>query len=648
MPTLLEALTMGLECHRAGRLKQAENIYRQILAQEPDNPDALHLLGMVYHHSGRHQIAAEYIGRAIEANGSIAPFHANLGGVLHSLGRLEEAVRSFEQAIRLDPASLEAHVNLGNALQDLGRPAGAVEHYRRALEMDPRRAEVYNNLGNALTALGRYDEALTAFRQALQLRPDYAEAYSNRATALKRIGRLEEAEDSLRQAIRLRPGLAAAHSNLAAVLIARHCYAEAESCCREALRLDPKSSEAHANLSAIAWTARRYSEAEREARLALDLNPADPVSWNNLGNALQEQDRVSDAIQCYRRALEIDPHYAEAYANLGNSLAARLALTEALDCYGQALRIDPEHVNAHWNRSLALLLRGEFAAGWKEYEWRWRKPEYSKRRFSRPRWRGEDPAGKTILIHAEQGLGDTIQFVRYLPMVRDLGARVILECQAALIPLFRGFPGCGEMIPAQSALPDYDLHAPLLSLPALLGTTLESVPAAIPYLNPPAESVALWARRLAGYPGLKVGVVWAGNPDHPNDHKRSMPVECLAPLAGLSGITLLSLQCGRPPAPSHLRLAPLGPEVADLAEEAARIRNLDLLITVDSMPAHLAGAIGAPVWTLLAYVPDFRWMLDRADTPWYPTMRLFRQPEPGDWASVIGQVCRRLQEMRKP
>jgi len=631
MPTIVEALTWGIENQRAGRRGEAEAIYREILRHQPGNADALHLLGLVAHEGGRHERALDLISQALALAPALAPFHNSLGSVLHALGRWEEARAAFERALALDPGFAQAHVNFGNLLQDLGSPGDAVLHYQEALGRMPGAPEVHNNLGNAHLALGHPEQAVGCFQTALGLRPDYGEALVNLGGALQRLKRLEEAEACCRQAIGRQAGLPEAYANLAAILVDREQWAEAEASCREALRLRPDFAEAWCNLGNL-WNLRKgYAEGERCCRRALGSRPRHPESWNNLGNALKQQDRLEEAIACYREALGLRPDYANAYANQGSAWYHLGNFGAAMECYDAALRIDPSHPEARLNRGLLLLLRGEMEEGWREYEWRWELREFPRRRFEQPLWRGEPPAGRTILVTAEQGLGDTIQFVRYLPVLRERGARVVLECQAALASLLRDLAGTDAQIACGAPLPAFDLHIPLLSLPRLLG----GLPARVPYVPADPERVDAWRGRLEAEHRFRVGVVWAGNPDHPGDRRRSIPMESLRALAEVPGVALFSLQKGASPPSWMPQLVEPAHEVADTA---ALLLHLDLLISVDTMMAHLAGAMGRPVWVLLPLVPDWRWLLDREDSPWYPSARLFRQESPGAWEPVLERV----------
>ncbi|MHB8474354.1 MAG: tetratricopeptide repeat protein, partial [Gammaproteobacteria bacterium] len=366
--------------------------------------------------------------------------------------------------------------------------------------------------------------------------------------------------------------------------------------------------------------------------------------YNNLGLALHGQDRYEEAIVQYQRAIALKPDYAQAYYNLGNSCVSQGKPCEALLHFEHATVLKGDFALAHWNLSLALLLSGDLIPGWKKYEWRWDINKQDKRNFPCPLWDGEDISGRTILLHAEQGLGDAFQFIRYAPLVAERGARVVVECQSVLVQLLATVRGITRVVDNAERLSGLDMHAPLLSLPNIFHTTLSSIPAQIPYLTADHELVESWRDKIGTVERkLKVGLVWAGNPSHQNDHNRSCSLQAYAPLARVPGVAFFSLQKG--PAAVQLNDAPQGLNLIDYTDElvsysdtAALLANLDLIISVDTSVVHLAGAMGKVVWALLPFAPDWRWLLDREDSPWYPTMRLFRQPQPGDWVSVMESV----------
>ncbi len=364
--------------------------------------------------------------------------------------------------------------------------------------------------------------------------------------------------------------------------------------------------------------------------------------------ALAALGRFAEAENCYHEALRLNPRYAEAHNNLASALQALGRHEEALAGYDLALLYQPDSASAHWNRSLAWLQQGDYQRGWPEYEWRWRRDRVVRRRLPGAPWDGAPLDGRTLLIYPEQGLGDQIQFVRYAPLARQQGGRVVVECPPALLGLFATCPGIDQLVAEGTPLPPFDVHVPVMSLPHRLGTTLETIPAAVPYLSADPARVASWAEVLAGIPGYRVGIAWQGNPRHAWDRHRSIPLARFAPLAQVPGVRLVSLQKG--PGVEQLRglaerlpvaVLPDGPEGTFL-DTAAVVSQLDLVVTADTALAHLAGALGVPVWVALSAHSDWRWLRDREDTPWYPSMRLFRQATLGDWPGVFACMAAEL------
>ncbi|MBO0736770.1 MAG: tetratricopeptide repeat protein [Alphaproteobacteria bacterium] len=515
------------------------------------------------------------------------------------------------------------------------------------MTIDPGNAEAHNSLGIALRALGRLAEAEASYREAVQLRPNYPEAHSNLGNALRALGRPGEAEASYREALRLRPNYPEAYYNLGAALIDLGRLVEAEASYREALRLSPNYPEAHSNLGHALCDLGRPAEAEASCREALRLRPNNPQAHNNLGVALNDLSRAAEAEASYREALRLRPNYPEVHSNLGSALYALGRLTEAEASFREALRLRPNYPEAHDNLGHALLLAGRFEEGWKEYEWRWKTKTLSSsaRDFSAPLWRGEAIADRTILLHAEQGLGDTLQFCRYAPLI-GRGAGIILEVQAPLVRLLSRLPGVMKIGARGESLPPFDLHCPLMSLPLAFRTTLDTIPAATPYLSADPSLAANWRERLVGLDGPRIGLVWAGQArsNFPAaaavDRRRSIALKALAPLAEVSGVSFVSLQKDGPAAqaanpPPGMVLHDFTGKLHDFEDTAALIVNLDLVISVDTSVAHLAGALGKPVWLLNRFDTCWRWLLNRDDSPWYPTLRQFRQPRPGDWNSAV-------------
>jgi tetratricopeptide (TPR) repeat protein len=711
MPALAETLALAVQHHQQGGLHQAEELYRQILQVDPDHADAWHLLGLIAHQTGRTAEAVVMIRRALQLQPSFADAHYNLGLVLLAQGRLEEAAASCRQALQLRPDYAEAHANLGNILKQVGRLDEALDSYQRALWVRPGYAEVHNNRANVLKDQGRLDEAAAAYEQALRLQPAFAEAHNNlgavfeqqgklaeaaacfreairlkpdlaeahanlgkvvqgqsnqlpplgetqdagpahaavteRGIHLASAGRLEEAAACFRQAIRLQPASAAAHNNLANVLRHQGRLAEAAASCQEAIRLQPDLVEALLNRAMILKEQNQLEEALVQGRQAIQLRPSSAEAHTTVGDILMALDRLEEALASCRQAIELQPHFVEGHNTLGVALYAMGRLAEAMACYRQAIELQPDYAEAHQNLAFALLLSGDLEQGWAEYEWRWRCKEAGRPTFPQPRWDGSALAGRTIVLFPEQGLGDTLQFARYAPLVKACGGTVFLGCQPPLLRLLSNCPGVDRVLLQDTPLPDFDVHAPLLSLPRLFGTTLSNVPPPLAALRPAPEVVAPWQRRFAG-DGFRVGIAWQGSPQHRGDRKRSVPLGQFAPLAQVPGVRLISLQQGhgseqRAAAPFPLE----GPDapLQDVAEAAALVACLDLVVCVDTALAHLAGTIGVPVWLALPFAPDWRWLLGRADSPWYPGMRLFRQPRPGAWEPVFVELARALAAM---
>ncbi len=578
-------LADAIRHHQAGRFPEAERLYRGLLASNPRNPDALHLLGLLLVRLGQPRLAVGYLERAVAVSPPVATFHLSLGDAYRTLHRYPEAIRAFRRSIRCNPSVPEA----------------------------------YTRLASALVKNEQYDEARDAAGAALRLQPDCAEAHSTLGLALLSNKQPGEAERCFRLAISLRPDFAEAHNNLGISLTYQRLFEDAVSAFEKAIELQPGYLEAH----------------------------------RNLGTVLLQLDRSADGLHAFERALELSPSI-DSLAALANAQRACGMLREASESCRRALEINPESPKARFVMSTIRLLEGDWEQGWRDYEYRrkfWKlqdrtRPDGSTASF----WDGSPLASQTILLYAEQGLGDTLQFVRYAALVREAGGRVLLQCQKPLRPVLETV-GAEAVFSEEDTLPPFDLAIPLPSLPAAFHTRVETTPNTVPYLSADPRLVERWRQRLPGGDVLKVGVVWGGNPDHSADRTRSFHPRELAPLASVPGVALFSLQKGfhaseLAEVPGGLRITSLEDESTTMADTAAILRNLDLLISIDSMPVHLAGALGVRVWTLLAHAPDWRWLLGREDTPWYPTMRLFRQPAPGDWRGVMKAVTENLRHVK--
>lgn len=509
---------------------------------------------------------------------------------------------------------LNALFNNALACHHVGQLHQAARLYRQILNIHGNHAQASNNLGVIFLSFGRLNEAVGCFHKALNVNADFFEARLNLARAYKELGRYREAAENFRSALAIKPDHISAYLDLSFLYHKLGDSRSAIKCCRQALALDSESVEAH----------------------------------NNLGNALMHHGDPWSAIESYNTALQIRPDRADIYYNLANALKSAGRLYSAIEHYQRALTLNPDFIDARWNLSHVLLLGGNFQAGWREYECRFKLPNQKDIypfRLEAPRWEGDSFIAKRLLVHDEQGFGDTLQFIRFLPFVKALGGTVIFETRNPLLKLLKGFPGIDELVPRSDSIEpaaDFDLYIPLMSLPALFDTRLSTVPSQVPYLYADPKVKAQWRTRLEGS-DLKVGIVWAGNPGHANDQHRSCELEMFRVLTRISGVKLIGLQSG-PGAlqvqrsGSDLGLINLGDEFEDFSDTAAAISVLDLVIAVDTAVAHLAGAMGKPVWLLLPYSPDWRWLTSRGDSPWYPTMRLYRQPLPGNWKAVFQQV----------
>jgi len=472
-----------------------------------------------------------------------------------------------------------------------------------------------------------------------------AEALAREGVLAAQQGEHEAAIRALSRAVALDPAQSGYHNDLGNAFQRMGRFADSLLSYQEALRQDPRSAEVYNNLGGALARLERHPEALSSFLRAVEIEPQYAQPYHNAGNVLQEQGQLADAVRCYREALHLRPDYAEAWHKAGRALEAGRCLKDALACYEEALRLRPDFPEAHVSRATTWLVAGEFEQGWREYEWRWKGGEAPRREFTAPWWDGSPLKGKPVLLHAEQGLGETLQFLRYAPLVEQRGAKVVVECQPRLAGLVETMEGVARVVAAGSRLPLFQAHLGMSSLPRILGTGLENIPAPARFRVDRAR-VESWRQRLAGQGQWKVGIAWAGSPrDRNNPYRnRSAGLAQFAPLARHTKLALFSLQRGPEAAqigspPRGLKVNPLETESMEVIDTAAAVLNLDLVITVDSLVAHLAGSLGKPVWALLPWAAEWRWLLDREDSPWYPTMRLFRQARPGEWGAVLERVA---------
>jgi tetratricopeptide (TPR) repeat protein len=632
----------------------AENYWRQAIAVKPDFVDPYNNLGILLKGLNR-LLEAEAMFRSVAAiRPDQAQAYNNLGAVLYSLKRLHDAEAAYRQAIAVRFEYADAHYNLGIVLYDHRRLHEAEGAYRQSLAVRPDCAEAHNNLGNVLRELDRLSEAEQAYRQALTVRPQYVEALNNLGSVLKIFKRFPEAELACRLAVTIRPNYTEAHNNLGSVLADLERLPEAEASYRQALAIRPDYAEAYYNLGIVLHKLERVAEAEIAYREALRINPAGVEAHNNLGSVLQAQERWQEAAASYQQALALRPDLVEALYNLGNVLKELNRLPEAEAAYRKAIAIRADYADAKFALATLLISTGEFEEGWQLYDFRYTKSDFIHHKtlamLPCPQWRGDALAGKSLLVWQEDGLGDMLQFGRYLPLLKAQGAaHITVVCLAPLHRLLAAVDGVDAVLDHRGGLErasSFDCWTSLLSAPLHLRTTLDTIPPVNP-LRPAESVVEHWRSRLATLPaGRRIGLVWKGNPRHHNDANRSLPsLAALAPLWSVPDMQFVSLQKGQgeeegqsPPAAQPLMH--LGSETTDLSDTAAIIAQLDLVICVDTSVAHLAASMGKPCWVMLpGQGLDWRWMHARTDSPWYPqTVRLFRRAADESWSAVIERV----------
>ncbi len=683
-PSLFER---GSAFFKSGDTGGALRSFRDAVSADGTHAESRNALGVVLSSLGDHESAAREVASAIGLDPGNADYRYNLGNIRKAQGREAESADCYRAALAIDPGFLRAHVNLGILLNEQGDTLAALDEYRsalalnptshdllkavgrlcqtlhdedgalqafeRALAADPADAETCYMAGMLRQSRGDIDEAIAYYRKAVALKEDMAEAWASLGTALVLKRLPEEGYRALENALRIKPDFPEVLNNMGMVMNERGQPVIAEKCYRMAIRSDPDYSPAHNNLGSLFLGASRFAEAEEEFREAVRITPDYHLAWNNLGNALAGLGQFHQAKQIYRAVIAENPAIPEVHFNLAASLQHEHRFDESIRSYEEALRLRPGYAEARLNRALVLLLRGEFEEGWRDYECRFSVKD-PRRVYVPPgpedlRWNGSDIAGKRILVRPEQGFGDTIQFARYIPILASRGADVLFECPKELIGLFRGFPGIDELIEFRAGPPPgpFDRYVQLLSLPGLLGThSVESIPWTGPYIH--ADPVTVESVRGRFTDGLfHVGIVWGGNPLHRNDYNRSCALRELLPLLDVPGVRFFSLQKGKPASqldqvPAGVRIENLEPLLTDFSMTAVVLSHMDLVIAVDTAVAHLSGAMGRQVWTIIPFRPDWRWLLNRPDSPWYPSMRLFRQSSHGGWTDVVRTVSEEL------
>lgn len=650
-PDVIDALLDQAEAAMGqGQMAQARAVFQEVLRLDPRQFDALHLLGVMALQQGDFAASIDLISQAIAVDASVEMAHANVGIAWLQSQQPTKAVAAFEQAIALAPDYVEAHFGRGVALLELKQWDAAIACFAQTLARQPGNAEAHFNQGNAYLGLQRFNEAITSYNQVLALLPQHAAAFINRGHAWVALNRGVEALASYDQAIALQPNSASAYSGRGNACQALQRFEEALASYDRSLALQPGQAMVLGNRGSALLKLRRVAESINSYEQAIALDPHDATVRSNLGGALRDAERWQEALAQCERALDIDADHAGAHMNRGNVLLDLGHLGPAREAFAKTHALQPDNADAQWGQGWCDLLAGDWERGLPQFEWRWKKGVFTTtkpRSFSQPLWLGQaDLRGRTILLHAEQGLGDTLQFCRYVPMVAALGARVLLEVQPALAGLMGTLAGGAQVLVQGEPLPAFDYHCPLMSLPLAFKSTPASVPAPASYLSADPALVKTWGERLGAKTQPRIGLVWSGNAAHRNDHHRSIALATV--LSALPpGLEFYVLQ--KDIRDGDALTLKAHPEVRHLTEAlqtfdgtAALIQHMDLVISVDTSMAHLAGALGKPTWILLSKIPDWRWLMDRSDSPWYPCARLFRQTTWGQWAEPLREVGQAL------
>jgi len=610
-PPAAMLLQKALSLHQNGHLSEARAIYEEILSIQPANADALHYLGVIAYQSHNHQLAVDLIDQAIAINPDNAACYSNRGLALWKLKHFDAASASYEKAIAIKPDYAEALYNLGEMLQEIMQYDSAIACYDKAVAIRPDLAQAWSNRGNALKLLRRHEAAIASYEKAIAVNPDCAVALSNLGVAFQELNRLQEAIASLDRAISINPSVA----------------------------------ETWYNRGLVLDMLKELNSAVESYDRAIDINPDYAEAYTNRGLVLYELGRIEEALANHNRAITLKPDYAEAYTNRGLVLHQLRQLDAAIADYDKAISINPHVAEVHWNKSLILLLLEDYANGWEMYEWRWEIKKFAleKQRIPHALWSGKESiAAKTILLQSEQGFGDTIQFCRYVNKVAELGSKVILSVEQPLVGLLGQIDGVAEIVVKGDVLPGFDFHCPLMSLPLAFKTTPETIPSASGYLSADAGKMADWALRLGEKIKPRIGLAWSGNEKHKHDKARSIALsELLDSLP--SEFQYVSLQkevrgTDRHYLESATNIIHFGEDLEDFADTAALCELMDVVISVDTAVAHLSAAMGKTTWILVPFCPDWRWMLDRNDSPWYDSVKLYRQEKRDDWQGVLARV----------
>jgi tetratricopeptide (TPR) repeat protein len=677
-----QLLTKAFENFQTGNFDEAEQISHQILKTEPKNFDALHIAGIVKGLKNQHQEALELFRRALRINSSNYFLNFNIAKAFSEIGEEEKAIKYHLIATKLDPTNSEGWLNFGRSLSNIKKYTESLDCYIKAhdlrpdyaeawnnkgsvlillmqyedalasidksLKINPQLAETWCNRGNALQHLKKYDEALSAYDKAVSINPNLTEAWYNCGISFQELKKYEEALTSYDKAISINCDLAEQWSNRGMVLRELERFEEALASYDKAISINPELAELWSNRGVALRALKEYEKALASYDIAISINPDDADALYNRGNALQDLMQYKEAIASYDKAISINPDLAKYWYNRGISFQELKKYEEALTCYDKAISIDHEYAEAYWNKSLIQLLTEDFQGGWANYDYRWRLKEADKNHYQDiPSLTNLNQLKySTVLVWSEQGFGDTIQFSRYVNLLTDMGVNVIFDVQAPLKSLaVNSFPEL-KVITKGEPVDNVDFQVPLMSLPKLFGTNLSSIPSTNIYLNPVLENFNSWKSKLnLNSSKLNIGIACSGNETHKNDKNRSIDLSAFEYLSNIANLFVIQKDLKEKDRfflNDHPQIKFLGEQIFSFEDSASIVKLMDLIITVDTSLVHLSGALGMPTKVMVTWCPEWRWLLERKDCPWYPSVQVFRQLKAGDWESVIQDVISEL------
>jgi tetratricopeptide (TPR) repeat protein len=645
-------LFQAIAFYQKGNFPDAVIAFESLIARDPTNCDALHYFGILKAAMGRVSEAEALLQKSLSAQRTRIPYTENYVQILFQAREYENAIRLCRNTIRAYGVTEKLHYVLAISLFKTRRLEESLSEFDTLLHKYPNNIVYHNEKGSVLAELGRFDEALVSVERSLAIKPKHSEALLNKGNLLSRLQKYHEALDVYHEAFAIGSPSADLFLGRGNALGGLKRHDEALAAYDDALGIKPDLENAWLGRGNIFWSLKRYDEALAAYDKALSIKPNLERAWLGRGNVFTDLKRYDEAFAAYDKALSIEPDLENAWLGRGNVLGLLKRYDEAFAAYGKALSINPRFGEAHLNEAFSRLLLGDMEGGWEKYEWRWETAQQRdfKRYFAQPLWSSDtDINKKTILIHAEQGLGDTIMCCRYVPMVAALGAEVIVEVQPPLKSLLQSLDGISKLIVKGEPIPDFDVQCPIMSLPRAFKTTVESIPAQIPYLSASRNVVDNWRSRVIG-PGIKIGIAWAGKPSFPRDGDRSILLQNILPIFRIRECQFFCLQKDLRDGDSDIleanpQIVRLDREIHDFQDTAAIMASLDLVISSDTSVVNLAGALGTSFWVLLPFNPDWRWLLDGDGSPWYPTGRLFRQKKNSDWTSVVAEVYMELEKL---